>query len=142
MKKLSIVLMVVCMLFIGNLQVRAEESASIPSQNQQQATGGGGCSAFSGLDPQIPTITSRAVSLIQVAVPVILIVFGMIDFLKAVMSQKEDEIKKAQGIFVKRLLAGALVFFVIFIVKFVVGFVAVDNSQGIMGCIDWFISGP
>ena len=65
----------------------------------------------------------------------------MIDLMKAVIAQKEDEIKKAQMTFVKRLIAGALVFFVIVIVKMLISFVA-DDSKNIMNCVNCFINGP
>ena len=74
-------------------------------------------------------------------VPVILVLFGMIDLMKAVIAGKEDEIKKNQMTFVKRLIAAALVFFVFVIVKLLVSFVA-DDSTKIMNCVNCFINGP
>lgn len=91
-------------------------------------------------DGQIPNITSTIVTLIMVIVPVILIILGMMDLGKAVMAQKEDEIKKGQQIFIKRLLAAAIVFFVIFVVKTAVGLIAPDNKN-IVDCIDCFTNG-
>lgn len=124
MKKFLSSLLVLSTVFIGTIQAKAA----------------GSCSYFADLDPQIPKIVTNVVKIIQVAVPIIIIVFGMMDFMKAVMAQKDDEIKKAQGIFIKRLLAGALVFLVIVIVKFVVNFVSAENVSEIINCIDYFIS--
>ena len=62
----------------------------------------------------------------KIVIPIIIILFGMIDLGKAVMGSKEDEIKKAQSTFIKRLMAAALVFFVITIVQFLVGIL--DNA--------------
>ena len=62
----------------------------------------------------------------KIVIPIVIIVFGMIDLGKAVMGSKEDEIKKAQSTFIKRLMAAALVFFVITIVQFLVGIL--DNA--------------
>ena len=45
-------------------------------------------------------------------VPVLIILLGTIDFFKAVMAGKEDDIKKAQMAFVKRVIAGVAVFLV------------------------------
>ncbi len=67
-------------------------------------------------------------TLIKIAIPLILIIMGMLDLGKAVISQKGDEIKKQQGIFVKRFISAALVFFVFAIVKLVVGIVGGDMS--------------
>ena len=102
-----------------------------------------GCSILGdniSIDEKIANTVHIIILVIQIVVPVILVVFGMIDLLKAVIASKEDEIKKAQMVFVKRLIAGALVFFVFVIVKMVVSFVA-DDSKGIMNCVNCFING-
>ncbi len=93
------------------------------------------------IDEKIAKTVHIVVLVIQIVVPIILVVFGMIDFVKAVIAQKEDEIKKAQMVFVKRLIAGALVFFVFVIVKMLISFVA-DDSSGITNCVNCFINGP
>lgn len=94
-----------------------------------------------GIPGQIAHIIALAVLFIQVFVPILLIVWGMLDLGKAVMAQKEDEIKKGQNIFIKRLIAAALVFFVVTIVKFLVGLVASSTqSQTISSCIDSILS--
>lgn len=69
---------------------------------------------------------------IQVGIPVLLIFFGMLDLGKAVMAQKEDEIKKGQQMFIKRLVTAAIVFLVFFVVQLVVGLVSTD--EGVMSC--------
>ena len=93
-----------------------------------------------GMDPMIPRITSLVVSAIQIGIPVLLIIFGMMDLGKAVMAQKEDEIKKGQQMFLKRLLTAAIVFFVIMIVNLLFGILGVKDN--ITGCVDCFITGP
>jgi len=90
------------------------------------------------IDRQLADIVATVITVIQVAVPVILIIFGMIDFAKAVMAQKEDDIKNGQKVFIKRLIAAALVFFVIIFVRLIVGWVA--GEEGIMHCVDCFIN--
>ena len=51
--------------------------------------------------------------------PVLAIILGILDFVKAIASQSDDEMKKAQGKFVKRLIAAALLFIVPFIIEFI-----------------------
>ena len=46
-------------------------------------------------------ITKTIINLIKIAIPVLLVILGMLDLGKAVMAQKEDEIKKATNIFEK-----------------------------------------
>lgn len=96
-----------------------------------------------GIPDQLAHIIALAVKIIQIVVPILLIIWGMLDLGKAVMAQKEDEIKKGQQTFVKRLIAAAIVFFIVTIVKLVIGIVAGDgdtenggiNSDSIWGCI-------
>ena len=64
------------------------------------------------IDEKIPSTVHTIVLIIKIAVPVLLVIFGSIDLLKGVIAAKEDEIKKGQQVFIKRLIAGALVFFV------------------------------
>lgn len=78
---------------------------------------------------------------IEIAVPVVLIIYGMIDFGKAVMAQKEDEIKKNQKLFLKRLLAAGIVFFVIAIVNLLFNLVEPNDPNGIWKCVEHFVSG-
>lgn len=47
---------------------------------------------------------------IRIIVPILIILFGTIDFAKAVIAGKEDNMKKAQTDFIKRIAAGVIVF--------------------------------
>lgn len=49
---------------------------------------------------------------VKIAVPIILIVIGMVDMAKAVTEKSEDEIKKAQTKLVKKAVAAVIVFLV------------------------------
>lgn len=85
-------------------------------------------------------IVSLVINAIKIVVPILLIIFGMIDMLKAVMSQKDDEIKKGQKTLISRVLNGVLVFFVVAIVQFVVNLVTTNtNDSGIWTCVCRFI---
>lgn len=103
------------------------------------------CSAFGDdviIDDQIAHITHYIILIIQILTPVILVIMGSIDLIKGITSQKEDEIKKGQQIFIKRLISGALVFFVIAIVKLLISLAAGNNSGSIFSCVDKFVKGP
>lgn len=91
------------------------------------------------IDESIPDLISLIIKIIWIAVPILLVVFGSIDLVKGLIAQKEDEIKKGQQTFIKRLIAGAIVFFVIAIVKLVISAVAHDDN--IMSCACYFIEG-
>ena len=92
------------------------------------------------IDTQLADIVHLIILIIQIAVPILLVVFGMMDLMKSIMAQKEDEIKKGQQIFVKRLIAAIIVFFIIAVVKLVISAVA-KNDKGIMACANCFIEG-
>lgn len=86
---------------------------------------------------QIANVIGTIINLIKIAVPILLIIFGMLDLGKAVMAQKEDEIKKGQQMFVKRLIAAAIVFFVVVIVQFAINLVesASEDNAGTWTCV-------
>lgn len=88
------------------------------------------------LPENLVKLISIAITAIQVVTPLILIVTGMLDFLKATTSSNEDGIKKAQQTFVRRLIAGAAVFLIILVVKIVVGLVNTKDSGNAIKCID------
>lgn len=92
-----------------------------------------------GIPVKIAKIIGLAVKFIQVIVPILLIVWGMLDLGKAVVAQKEDDIKKGQNTFIKRLVAAAIVFFVVTIVTMLIGLVA-DDSATITNCINEIIN--
>ena len=68
----------------------------------------------------------------------------MIDLGKATIAQKDDEIKKAQMTFVKRIIAAVLVFFVVAIVQLVFGLLHKaqdDGAQNPLSCVACFMNG-
>ena len=48
--------------------------------------------------------------LIQIIVPIMLLVLGSIDFIRAVAAQKDDDMKKVQSTFIKRLIIAVAIF--------------------------------
>ena len=96
------------------------------------------CGGIDKIPAALPKIISIAYILVQIAVPVVLIIWGSIDLIKGVIAQKEDEIKRAQSTFFKRLIAAVLVFFVFTVVKVVIG-LTTKNSETILECAKCFI---
>ena len=76
----------------------------------------------------IITLLKNLVKLLQFLIPIGLILFGMLDLGKAVIAGKEDEMKKAQGTLIKRVIYAIAIFLVITIVTFV---------TGLIGSKDW-----
>ena len=92
---------------------------------------GGGTEA--GIPSAIGNIVHLGFIIIQVVVPILLIVWGMLDFAKGVMASDEDKIKAGQKKFIQRLIAAVICFLVVTIVQLVinvVGSVTSDNNTG------------
>ena len=65
----------------------------------------------------------------KIVIPLLVIIFGMIDLGKAVIASKDDEIKKAVKSLLMRALAGIVVFFVPSLVGAVFGLVGDFNDM-------------
>ena len=79
--------------------------------------------------PLISLVKNGIIPLIQVGIPIILIVLGMIDLGKAVVASKEDEIKNAQKMLIKRAIYAIAIFFVVLIVQLVFGLLGSAGSD-------------
>ena len=66
-------------------------------------------------------------TLLQILIPIGLLLFGAIDLGKAVIAGKEDEMKKAQGTLIKRVVYAVVVFLLFTIVNLVMGLVGNAN---------------
>ena len=84
----------------------------------------------------IPNLVKTIINLIKWGIPLILVIYGMLDLGKAVMAGKEDEMKKFQGALIKRVIYAVVVFLVVTIVQFVMVMIGEDNSWA-----NCFISG-
>ena len=93
---------------------------------------------ITGIPYKIPRIGKFIYNFLMLTIPISVVILGSIDLVKGIVGSKEDEIKKGQQTFIKRLIAGAIVFFAFAIVKLVVGIVAL-NSTSIVSCITCFI---
>lgn len=103
-----------------------------------------------GIPEGIGNVVHLIVIGIQVVVPILLIIWGMLDFAKSVVAKKEEDIKKYQKAFVSRLISALIVFLVIFIVQLAVNLVSSvedkTNEDGttisdIWSCSKKFING-
>lgn len=80
----------------------------------------------SDLNP-IVQLLKAVIKIIQWGIPIVLIIFIIIDLAKAAIASKEDEMKKAQDLAIKR----AIYALVIFLVPWLVGVVF-----GLLGDVD------
>ena len=83
------------------------------------------------LMPLIRLLKNGLIPLIQLGIPIILILLGMLDLGKAVMASKEDEIKSAQKMLIKRAIYAVAIFFVVLIVQVVFGLLSSTGDSEI-----------
>lgn len=81
------------------------------------------CSDLSG----VIAILSFILKIVQWVVPIILILLGTIDLVKAVIAGKDDDIKKHQQTLIKRVIAAVIVFLVPLIVSILMGMIGNDS---------------
>ena len=106
------------------------------------------CTEFiaGGIPTGIGNVVHLVVVAIQVVVPILLIIWGMIDFAKAIIGQDEDKIKAGQKLFIKRLIAAVVVFLIVTIVQLAIRLAATvggeeNNANSAWDCAQSLISG-
>jgi hypothetical protein len=77
---------------------------------------------------QIWSLVGKILGVFKIVIPLLVIIYGMIDLGKAVVASKDDEIKKAAKQLLIRILAGIVIFFIPTIVGFMFGLA--DGSTG------------
>ena len=71
-----------------------------------------------GLKPTFVFI-GHIIRLAKILIPIIIIIFGMLDFFKAITGSKDDEIRKSAKSLLFRALAGVCIFFLPAIIDFI-----------------------
>lgn len=74
-------------------------------------------------------VVSTIITGIKIVVPILLIIWGMLDFAKSVVAKKEEDIKKYQKAFVSRLISALIVFLIVFVVQLAVNLVSGVEDQ-------------
>lgn len=90
------------------------------------------------LAPLLKLIKNGIIPLVQLGIPIILIILGMLDLGKAVVASKEDEIKNAQKMLIKRAIYAVAIFFIVLIVQLVFGLLDTTDDKDIeSGSTTW-----
>ena len=79
-------------------------------------------------------LIGTAFQFLLIGIPVVLVIFGLIDLGKAVMAGEDKEIKAAQKMLMKRIIYTLLAFLLLGIVKAVIGLLG-TSTDGISGCL-------
>ena len=93
------------------------------------------------IDNDLAGLIHTVIVILKFGVPLLLIIFGMLDFAKGVIASKEDEIKKGQQVFIKRLISAIILFFVVTIVQLAIGLADDSSDDGIWDCAQLIMNG-
>ena len=81
------------------------------------------------IDDSTQSIIDWIMNLVRLGGVILLVVLGMLDFIKAAASGEQEEMKKSKSKFVKRLIACVVLFFVPIIVDILVGLVNLGRGE-------------
>lgn len=81
-----------------------------------------------GLLPLVKVIRKGVFPIVQWLIPIFLMVYGLIDLFKAVISSDEKEEKAAKSKLIKRCIYAALIFFVAMLVTAIMGVISIGGE--------------
>ena len=84
----------------------------------------GATDACGGLLPIVRLVRKGLYPIIQIVIPIVLIIYGIIDLGKAVIASDEKEIKAAQSRLIKRCIYAAAIFFVVTFVSIIMDIIS------------------
>ena len=93
------------------------------------------------IDNDLAGLIHTVIVILKFGVPLLLIIFGMLDFAKGVIASKEDEIKKGQHTFISRLIMAIVVFFVVTVTQLVIGLADDKFDSGVWECAQLIMNG-
>lgn len=91
----------------------------------------------------IATLVRNLYNLVKLLVPVLIIIMGMVDLLKAVMASDEKKMEESKPKLIKKLIAGVVIFLIFTIVQFVFKNLLGHNglfSKSMFDCVNYFIA--
>ena len=93
--------------------------------------------ACGGLLPIVKVIRNGLFPIVYAIIPIVLILYAVIDFGKAVIASDEKEVKAAQSRLIKRCVYAAFIFFVVYLVQAIMDIVSkggTGNTDGWIAC--------
>lgn len=96
------------------------------------------------IDNNLAELIHTFITILKFGIPILLIIFGMLDLGKGVVAGKEDETKKGQQMFIKRIISAVLVFFIVSIVQLATSLAINETDEDeskIWDCVKLIING-
>lgn len=98
------------------------------------------CGLSTGIPSALPVFSTNLINLVKIMVPILLIILGMIDFAKAVISNDEKQMKDSQNKFIKRIMGALAVFLVVGVTQFIFKLIGENSTNAMASCIDCFVN--
>lgn len=131
MKKKLIYIVLIAFIFVVGMN--AVSASGFSSDVRYNVCG------INNVPENVPMLTSGLYNLIKIAVPIIIIVMGIVDLVGAVSAADIDKMKKSQKKLITRLIAGVFIFLIMAIVQFI--FKKVDRGEtGFWNCMNCILS--
>lgn len=121
----------------GHGEIGVEENVTEDESLTQKTLS---CGSIDYIPGALPYFTNNLYRVVKWLVPIILILMGTIDFVRAIISQDENRMKESPRRFFRRLIAAVVVFFVLAIIQFVINVVNATGKSDLMECVDCFIN--
>ncbi len=82
------------------------------------------------------TFLGNLMDILKIVIPIIIVIIGSVDLVKAVVAQKDDEIKKGYLVLLKRIIIGVVIFFIPGVVNLILNMANGDsvNKNMCMSC--------
>lgn len=100
-------------------------------------------SSFCSSTKDIIQLIGGIILIFKIAIPIIIVALGIFDFGKAVVAEKEDEIKKQTKRLLMRVVAGIVIFLIPSIIFYIFETFArgyADDASSFQSCKDCFLS--
>lgn len=81
-------------------------------------------------EDSVAWLLQKLLNYLKILGPTIAIVLGSLDFTKAIVASDEDQMKKTQSKFVKRIIAAVLLFFIPLLVEILLGIFGIVGTTG------------
>ncbi len=98
------------------------------------------CGDLTRIPKGVPKFTNLLYRLIKVIVPIILVVMGTSDFLRAVSANDEKSMDETPKKFARRIGAAVLIYFVMTMVQLIIKVIDTDNKSSVLSCAKCFVS--
>lgn len=98
------------------------------------------CGSSEKIPAALPILVHNVISLVKILIPILLIILGMLDFGKAVVSNDEKTMNESKSKFIKRVIGAVAIFLVVAVTQFIFKAINLNSSNDIISCIDCFIN--